>query len=661
MPKFSQTDFALPWEYVEPWLEKWQTEDGEIFTEGGPKKFAPAEIERLICLEDPVAWGYMNLVEREATPNEDGTVAVGVGDPWCLFPVQTKLARHSGNLIVECGSEVGKTRDIVLGTLWEMDTKSGSTMIAADSDITLQEIWSEIEWQLAENPDIGLGETDSRVKPYREKVFRNGNRFQMRLCGFDGKQFRGAHVSLSVRADEAAKWKYWQQWNELWRSGKPGTQFRIYSTPDGDYSSPFYEMCARAIPIDGRGTGKDAKTRSRQSLDAPKFRKINIRKQDLPAPFWTDERAAKYREQYGGERSIGWLTNVEGQWGSPNYSVFPMPTLKPNLRGGADLPHYRTIVAMIDREKRTLLLNVARLTSGEDLDHREEILARDNLVVDSRRSMAQTIASFFPDEVREKWVSPVIFAGADLGSAQDPTEITFVQVVGKNWIDVCRVHIAGADWPELAESIAWLDHASGHVARWGLDNGAGGSALVQMLTMNQDYEKCPSCAQQMYLAERLLAIGFGDATDEIDIETGEVVLSATRKDAHGNQLPNRVSNKEYSTRVLERKMQAWELRIANDGGAGNQKLSGPQLLVNHTARMQGAHRKFRELDDHHVDSRRQVALVIVKTLYEGTFVQPSMEVMATSGPRPILSEFGSGIGKNDFGSRERVFSGGGWQ
>src|SRR5438132_5921012 len=160
----------------------------------------------------------------------------------------------------------------------------------------------------------------------------------MRLCGFDGKQFRGAHVSLSVRADEAAKWKYWQQWNELWRSGKPGTQFRVYSTPDGDYSSPFYELCARAIPIDGRRTGKDIKTSLLASSDQPKFRKINIRKQDLPAPFWTEARAAKYREQYGGERSIGWLTNVEGQWGSPSYSVFPMPTLKPNLRDGNDLP-----------------------------------------------------------------------------------------------------------------------------------------------------------------------------------------------------------------------------------------------------------------------------------------------------------------------------------
>lgn len=660
---------ALPWNFVGPWLEDWAItpakEDGEppeILTSAGPAKVSWSDIEDLIAAEDPVAWGWLNLRERESVQNEEGETVMHSGDPWNLFPVQAKLARFHGNLIVECGAEVGKTRDIVLGTLWEMDTKNGSSLIAADSDITLQEIWSEIEFQLGENPDIGMGVIDTRIKPYREKVFRNGNRFQMRLCGFDGKQFRGAHVSLSVRADEVTKWKYWQQLNELWRSGKPGVQFRMYSTPDGDYSSPFYEMCARAIPIDGRATGRGAKKSALASSDEPRFRKINIRKQELPPPFWTEARAAKLREQYGGEQSIGWLTNVEGKWGSPNYSVFPAQTLKSVLRDGNDLPHYRIATATIDTEKRVLYLNAARLSSKgetEDGAHREEILAREVLVIDSTRSLAQAIAQQFPEEVR-KWQAP-LYCGVDPGSAKDPTEVIFVQVVDKDWIDVFRLHLRYAEWPEQATIFAWLDHASGHRAKYGFDNGAGGSGLVQMLTLMEEYSRCPSCQTAVYFAERVTAFGFGDNTDEIDVETGEVAMSSAKKDAQGNPTPNRISRKEYSTRLLERKMQAWELRIANDGGAGNQSLAGPQLMINHTVKTVNGRRHFRELDDHHVDARRQAALSIVQDLYGSRFIDASPEVMATSGRRVMLDSFAvEGMNTRDFGMDGRAFVGVDW-
>ena len=250
----------LHFSYIERWLVKngvtvdqieegkpcWPTAEGRI-------PLTITDIERLISVKDPVAWAWLNLTERDSVVDEEtGEILIHSGAPWALFPAQARLARARGNIIVECGAEVGKTRDIVLGTLWEVDAWPGGAndLIAADSDITIEEIWGEIEFQLDSNPGIGGGVVSTSGKPFREKVFANGSRFQIRLCGHEGKQFRGGHFSPGIRADEVAKWKNQQQFNELWRAGKPGCHFRLYSTPDGDYSSPYYALCNRATPYE---------------------------------------------------------------------------------------------------------------------------------------------------------------------------------------------------------------------------------------------------------------------------------------------------------------------------------------------------------------------------------------------------------------------------
>lgn len=628
----------LPADVVRVWLKVHKISEEDVRLQravwtpkpgGFLRPISHLEIEEDIARRDPVFWAFLNFVERE-NGIDDATheVLVERGEPWTLYPVQASLARLAGNIVVESASEVGKTRDLVLQALWRIDTQErcNSILIAGDTDNTLHKAWREIEHQLRENPRIGGGVVSSRVKPYRETLFANRKSLNMIMCGLEGQQFRGGHYD-AVLADEVAKWKNPRQLSELWRGGKAGCEFRIYSTPDGDYSSPFYALCQRSVRVDGKGK---APRRLRDGHpDEPKFRKVNISRRDLPT--WSAGRAAKYREQFGAETSVEWRNNVEGTWGSPSYSVFPMDTLKPCLAGAAELPHYRLVVAAIDRDRDEVILSAARLAeeTGELVDgaRQEEVIARERLAYAAgefggrRRSagemLAHAIAGFFPVDAVREWTTPELFAGCDLGSASEPTELVFARVVGEVWSDLFRLHLKFAD-PEKdhAAIFEWLDHVSGHQAKWGLDSGSFGNMLVSKLTASD--RCCPACGKFLNFAdaERLCGQGFGNYTDVVDIKTGEPVLDPDRRNAAGQFEPRRASNKEFGTQILERKTRAVEMRIAWDGGAGDPSLSGPQLLVNHTASGKNSknERNFKGVDDHHVDARRQLALRVVRGL-----------------------------------------------
>jgi hypothetical protein len=661
IPDVLRAQLRIGQDYVEAWMRRYfvswrqlRFDEARVRGVGGQvMEVRLADIEELIAIEDPVVWAWMNLAERR-TLHVDGVEAVTAGRPWSLFPIQAALARVHGDLIIECGSEVGKTRDIVLRALWRSDTiPNSSRMIGGDSDQTLIPIWEEIEAQLEQNPTIGGGVVEEKchIKPNRKKVFQNGAELELRLAGFDGKNFRGGHFSDEILGDEVAKWKNPLQWSEFMRAAMPGASVRPYSTPDGDYSSPFYEKCARAVPINGSKSSSEPLVPSAEG--ERRFRKFQISKRQLPYPFWSDARAAALREFYGGEHTVGWLTNVEGAWGSPSYSVFPMPTMAPCLRS---LERYAMVTARIDKRERKVLISASRLDPALDLDEdsatSERMLAREHVLLpdgfrESGRELGRRIAGFFPG--LQGVTTPVLHVGADLGSAQDPSEIIFQQVVGKRWIDLFRVHLRGAEWNEQLEVFVELDHASGHCAFYTLDSGSAGSLLVSNLT--QDPITCPECPTVIYFAERLEGRNFGQSCDEIDIETGEPLGNPDDRDPNGDPRPFRLSNKEFSTRILERKMAAGELEIAKDGGAGDQRLSGPQLLVNHTATgvNKRGERVFRAVDDHHVDARRMAALGIVSKVRHDGFVTPASGDLVTVGKRENYSDvIGSSIA-GDFG------------
>jgi hypothetical protein len=654
--------------YVLRWLAKHEITAEQIVrgdavwkTAGGLVPLTWEDIENFIAQKDPVVWAWLNLTESKSL-EVDGVKAVTAGRPWNLFPIQQELARMRGDLLVSCGAEVGKSRDIILSVLWRSDVNpTGTSMIGGDSDQTLIPIWEELERQIEQNQMIGGGlvEEKCHIKPNRKKVFRNGSEIELRLAGYDGKNFRGGHFSDGIYADEAVKWKNYQQWSEFYRSGLPGSTARIYSTPDGDYSSVFYSMVVRAIPANGPAIEAKPKYVAPTVDGERRFRLFHISKKMLPEPFWSLKRAAILREQFGGEDTVGWITNVEGGWGSPSCSVFSMPLLRRCLKV---IPEYRMVRVAIDRQNMTMSLAAARLADPVEGRPAEEMLARSAdiptiLVSGVGKEIGRAITEFFPD-VRA-WTAPRLYCGADLGFLRDPSEFIFARVVGRIWTDLFRLHLRAAMYQEQADIVMQLDHASSHRVIYSFDNGSAGNALINLLTQD-GYRECPECAVSVVFDERLSGRGFGESIDDFDIETGETIFNPDDKDPSGAMRPRRVSNKEFATRALERKMSAVELEIATDAGAGDQRLAGPQLMVNHTATgtNKKGERNFRGVDDHLVDARRQLALAITSEVRGDGFVSPRRSQMIEAGEKrfsvfaeagPIASAFSvRGLGRRVF-------------
>lgn len=575
------------------------------------------DVDVAIGIEDPVEWAYTHLTEVSDFVGDEGIAYCRRGDPWKLAPVQARMQRLvlAHDTIFECAAEVGKTRAIAIAALHAVDTRPGvQVLITGNMELTTKAIFRMLEEQVRLCRVLGKGEIGggldgkpSKGSPSYEFRFRNGAVVDLRIVGAAGESLRGAHVDLLL-GDEAAKYRAREVFDEAMRAVKPGGRIAFLSTPDGNFSSAFFGLCNRATPVDGR-TFEERSAQTEAIADERGFKKFNIAKAELPPPFWTEARAEKLRSQFGGENSIGWQTNVLGRWGSPSYSVFPMSDLRPNLR--RDLEHYRVVVAIVNREERRVRLRAARL--GRE----EEILADDSAPLFGGRDLGGSIARWFPDT--RDWKEPRLFCGIDLGSAQDPTEALFIRADGPVWTDVARVHLAGAGWEDQADVIAALDHASGHRVRYAIDRGSAGAALVEALKERESMRTCPTCAANVFFDERVTGVAFGETVSEVNPDTGSEVLDPSKRNAAGEALPYRLSAKELSTRFLERKVQAMQLRIADDAGAGDGALAAATLLTNHTSTgiTSKGSRTFKGTDDHAVDARRLAALAVAAAASSG--------------------------------------------
>ncbi len=632
----------ISWSQVERGVPVWLTANGKVPL---TMKLIEAEIGR----EDPVAWAWMNFREIGSYRN---------GEPWKLDPVQAEMARLSGDVVFECGSAVGKTRDLMLQAAHRIDSNphGGSVMIVTNSAQTMETIWRELEFQISESKRLGLGAwgygigmgvKDSKEKPLRFKDFNNGFHLEMRICGDDGEQLRGAHIDDIVMADEVAKWKNPLQHTELWRSGNPGCKFRIYSTPDGDYSSPFCALSARSTAVGSTADQAESISAKDSGADADdgfqvakrrEFKKFWIPKTVLGDPFWNEEVRAECLKLYGAEDSQGWQTNVMGKWGDPEYSVFPFHRLKEVLRA---LPRFRMVQANVPIHGESASLTCARPTGGGQ----EAILTRIEL---DMAKLPEAIASWFPTlEANE-----IPYFGCDIGVDADPTEILCF-IKGSKWTDHFRLNLKHASYTMQRDIITALDHASGHVAAWGIDAGAAGVALTEMITLQKF---CVACNGRVFMGERLKAFSFSGINDAIDFETGRP-LENPDKDGK----PVRVSNKEFSTRVIERLVQEQKAVIAWDGGAGDPKLSGPQLMVNHTFRAgkKGGERFFKATDDHYIDARRQAVLSAVFLRRGQPFIPINDTTVATLAIRQGAASavgFAPNVSAEFFGNGRRVES-----
>jgi hypothetical protein len=599
---------------------------------------------------DPVLWVETNLVNKP----EDG------GGLWQLFPYQRPSLRFRGHVVHQDGAEVGKSREIVGLLLWGcLAAERGSVLVGSALDGDLDEIWEEVEWQLSANPFLADALRARTTKPYRRLTWRNGLRVLFRPAGHDGRAYRGIHVRGWLLHDEAAKVVNPRSWSEFWRAAKPGCEIRIYSVPTGDRLCTFQRIADNALPAEsivpadtpalvvkqllrpGTTTTPEGTRALARDLGGRTWVRFHWPKTIMPHPFWSEERRQEFVGFYGGPDEPGYVHNVLGLPGDPEYTLFPERLLKPALTW---IPDYLTIsfrwdsrAGHIDALSRRLNPSypwgdeaetpLSRRGSGREMgegpgvrssspspgeggrgggrggqgvrapiDDTEEVIEgpadtpqpyltvlQDTVDVagwdrwDAERRR-QTIADLAGFFVRP--LPGDLTAGVDVGSAT-VTEILFERRSGLADALVLRLHLTGWNWYAQRDFIVALDAILQPAGGWGFDATGVGRVLVDLLAPE--------------LGDRLSGYVFNRSTPAIDPTTGEAQLDPTS----GREVL--ISYKELGTQLIERRLHGRGLELPFDPEVRH-------LLANHTYSQSGEARRFSKVNDHLVDALRVAEL-----------------------------------------------------
>ena len=526
-------------------------------------------------------------------------------------------------------------------------------LVGSALDGDLDEIWEEVEWQLSANPFLRRSLRNSTTKPYRRLTWRNGLRCLFRPAGHDGRAYRGIHVKGFLLHDEAAKVVNPRSWAEFWRAAKPGCEIRIYSVPTGDRECTFQRIADNAFPAESiafpdaprvlieqllrsesGGIPEEVRALARD-LGGRVWVKFHWPKTIMPAPFWCEERRQEFIGFYGGPDEPGYVHNVLGLPGDPEYSVFPERLLKPALTW---IPDYLSLSLRWDTRANQLDAHSRRLNpaypwaeephsdrpaaegrseDGAQLseiedrvrEHRSEpapgrrpadpevaeetegdtnlqpfftvlqdtldISGWDHWNADRRRETITDLARFF--------VRPIpgdLTAGVDVGSAS-VTEILFQRRNVLSDTLVLRLHLTGWNWYAQRDFILALDEIVRPAGGWGIDATGVGRVLVDLLAPE--------------LAERLSGYVFNRATPALDPTTGEPQLDPNT----GREVL--ISYKELGTQLIERRLHGRGLELPFDPEVRH-------LLANHTYSQTGDTRRYSKVNDHLVDALRVAEL-----------------------------------------------------
>jgi hypothetical protein len=591
---------------------------------------------------DPVLWVETNLVNKP----EDG------GGLWQLFPYQRPSLRYRGHTVHQDGAEVGKSREIVGLLLWGcLAAEKGSVLVGSALDGDLDEIWEEVEWQLSANPYLGDALRHRTTKPYRRITWRNGLRVLFRPAGHDGRAYRGIHVRGWLLHDEAAKVVNPRSWAEFWRAAKPGAEIRIYSVPTGDRQCTFQRIADTAVPAESVLPATDTpahvlKSLLRSTAATPQalrdlasdlggrtWVRFHWPKTIMPHPFWSESRRQEFVAFYGGPDEPGYVHNVLGLPGDPEYTLFPERLLKPALTW---IPDYLTLTFRWDARAGHLDAHSRRLNPaypwGEEtlggegepsrrdkgvqprvstlggeggadsqaLDDSEEetdpltadlhpylpvlqdtldVSTWDHWSADRRRQALTDLATLF---VRP--LSGDLTAGVDVGSAT-VTEILIERRGGSSGTLtdtlVLRLHLTGWNWYAQRDFLLALDAILHPAGGWGFDATGVGRVLVDLLAPD--------------LGDRLSGYVFNRSTPAIDPTSGQVQIDPSS----GRDIL--LSYKEFATQLLERRLHGRTLDLPYDPEVRH-------LLANHTYSQSGDIRRFSKHNDHLVDALRVAEL-----------------------------------------------------
>lgn len=536
--------------------------------------------------EDPVRWVETFMVEPDS------------GDPYRLFDYQRESVRAwDQDVVHQDGAEVGKTREIVCLLLWGSCTAVGGrvpnpwSLVGAPQQTHLDEIILAVEEQMGAQGEHARGSllsafwTKPKRTPHTMHRFTAPNpvrpdrpsvaRIYYRPAGHDGEAFRGVHVNAFGLMDEAAKLKQPVQWSEFWRALKPGCRSRVYSVPDGDTASGFYALTQRAV----------------ENLPAgqPGARLFRWPKTLMPPPFWSQEREAEMIRRYGGRNSPGYIRNVLGEHGQAENPVWGWDVVLPCVRA---VPEYRVLALHADLTARTLSLQV-RAVELDIVQGRKA--PREVWLTDTSLPLAAYLEGS-DDERRQAWqrlvrdhlepLDGVLWAGADLGERNDPTEIIISRDIGPVSRDQLRVTARGLPYQAQRELIYALHGLTGNAAHWGVDLGSAGTVVVRDLQTMDAYAAA-------HFEDRMCGFQFAGVLDCVG-EDGEPL---TVDDRNGQPVTVRAPAKHWATQCITARLQAGGYALAYDAEVLT-------WMTNHTAKEGQKWPIYAKKDDHAIDARR---------------------------------------------------------
>lgn len=552
----------------------------------------------LHVFEDPVRWCETFLVEPDT------------GGAWKFFEYQkASLRAWRQDVVHQDGAEVGKTREIMCFVLWGQCTSMGLTLrrpwmlIGAPQQTHLDEIILAIEEQVgAQESGEARGSLLSKfwLKPKRTphmmqrfKTIPLGagerpgvGRVYYRPAGHDGEAFRGVHVNAGCIMDEAAKLKRELQWSEFWRAAKPGCGKRVYSVPDGDRATGFFRLSQQAVPTLPEGR--------------PGWRLFHWPKSIMPPPFWTPERDAQFVRDFGGRQTPGYQRNVLGEWGDAENPVWSWDVLLPNV---VDVPEFRVIKLVADHTRDNLAIEVRRVELQSEKNRKVGV---DHWLHDSAvdlRPFTKGSDATRRGAIRELLrahlrgiARGVLFAGADLGESNDPTEIIISELIGPQLRDVVRISARGLPYHMQRELIYCVSELYSFLPHWGVDLGSAGTVVVKDLQTQDDYAAAR-------FDETLSGFQFSNAVDCVD-EQGETLTDASDENGDGKVI--RAPAKHWATQCITARLQGTGYAMAYDTEVLNR-------ITNHTARQGTKWPIYAKKDDHEIDARR---MQMLRKLYD---------------------------------------------
>ncbi len=335
------------------------------------------------------------------------------GKPWLVRDYQREsLNTFAPRKVLRCGRDTGKTTEIEIFLIWcAITQKNREAMLATQLENHLTPTMERIISRIKANPYLSKCLLSVRRKPSYRLVFNTPFILWGKISGNRGVNFQNTHVDF-LCVDEAQNMTE-PAWQELHQALNSNGWRWVYGVPNG-IRNTFYRLSSDT---------KGEELYHWQSYLNPDF---------------TEERRLELIELYGGENSSGYIHQVLGEHGSPEYGVF-------------DSDLYQNCIRLNTQFIERKLSN----------------------------PKAEDIADLL--DLQSLKLSGAFFIGCDLGYARDPTEIVDWLYDGSKFINFLRIHLESTSYDIQVKILELVcDYYKPNALA--IDKGGSGTAVCHILS-----------------------------------------------------------------------------------------------------------------------------------------------------------------------------------